>query len=165
MTDMIYFLGRKCISFPNPIRKCVLKILFQSCTGADQPTCLTWGLLHMYQSAHMTYMGALAQVPVFISAVWAVRHMAVTNWPGFDTGGTLWFGDLTLRALDLGSLQAPMGPVGVLLPGTVVLLMLITIDSSFGPLTQGPPGEPLHLYIIQSVVWSDIDGTDEKDSN
>ena len=103
--------------------------------------------LHRCQFGHVTHMGALVQVPVFISAVWAVRHMAVSNWPGFDTGGTLWFGDLTQRALDLASLQAPMGPVGVLLPAAVVLLMLVTIDSSFGPLTQGPPGEPLHLAV------------------
>ncbi len=51
----------------------------------------------------------LAQLPVFVTAMAAVRTMSLDGWPGFSEGGAAWFQDLTLPAVDLGSLVAPMG--------------------------------------------------------
>ena len=51
----------------------------------------------------------MLQLPIFITAMWSFRSMALASWPGFDTGGALWFKDLTLPAMDLTTLTAPMG--------------------------------------------------------
>lgn len=51
----------------------------------------------------------MVQLPVFITAMWSIRTMALSSWPGFDTGGVAWFKDLNLPALDLTTLTAPMG--------------------------------------------------------
>lgn len=51
----------------------------------------------------------LAQLPVFITAMATVRTMSITGWPGFSTGGAAWFPDLTMPALDLANMVAPMG--------------------------------------------------------
>ena len=36
-------------------------------------------------------VGLPVQVPVFVTAVMAVRRMAAAPWPGLDAGGALWF--------------------------------------------------------------------------
>lgn len=51
----------------------------------------------------------LAQLPVFITAMATVRTMSLDGWPGFSEGGAAWFQDLTLPALDLANLTAPLG--------------------------------------------------------
>ena len=111
------------------------------------------------------------QVPVFITAVWAVRHMAVSHWLGFDTGGTLWFENLTQPALDAAHMAAPMGPMGVVLPASVVMLMLMNIDSAFTPLSQGRPGESTQTLLnlgparprVQALCTDDDDDDDDDD--
>ncbi len=54
----------------------------------------------------------LAQLPVFITAMATVRTMSITGWPGFSSGGAAWFPDLTMPALDLANMVAPMGGCG-----------------------------------------------------
>jgi hypothetical protein len=46
------------------------------------------------------------QLPVFVTAMWASRRMALAPWPGLEAGGALWFPDLTVPALDLASQTA-----------------------------------------------------------
>ncbi len=50
--------------------------------------------------------GCRAQLPVFVTAMWASRRMALAPWPGLEAGGALWFPDLTVPALDLASQTA-----------------------------------------------------------
>ena len=50
-----------------------------------------------------------AQLPVFVTSVWAIRRMCAAEWPGLADGGILWFCDLTLPALDVSTMTAPMG--------------------------------------------------------
>jgi hypothetical protein len=57
---------------------------------------------------------ACAQVPVFVTSVWAIRRMSVSDWPGLADGGALWFRDLTLPALDISQMTAPMARYGPL---------------------------------------------------
>ncbi|EFN57373.1 hypothetical protein CHLNCDRAFT_142761 [Chlorella variabilis] len=73
----------------------------------------------------------LAQLPVFITAMAAIRTMSLSGWPGFSTGGGAWFPDLTLPAMDLATWTAPMGMAGVVLPVGIVLSMLANIDAAF----------------------------------
>ncbi|KAL4859761.1 ALBINO3-like protein 2 [Chlorella vulgaris] len=54
----------------------------------------------------------LAQVPVFVTAMTAIRTMSLRGWPGFSNGGTAWFTDLTLPAMDLEAWTAPLVPAG-----------------------------------------------------
>lgn len=74
------------------------------------------------------------QLPVFISAVWAIRRMSVSSWPGLSEGGALWFPDLTLPALDLANLAAPLGSAGIALPLAVSVAMFANVSLAFGPL-------------------------------
>ncbi len=39
------------------------------------------------------------QATVFGTSVFAARAMAASNWPGFASGGALWFPDLTKAAV------------------------------------------------------------------
>jgi len=73
-----------------------------------------------------------AHLPCFITMMMTVRYMASSPDFSFQTGGLLWFRDLTLPAFDFASLTAPMGPVGVVLPGTLVLLYHYSIHQNFG---------------------------------
>ena len=54
----------------------------------------------------------LAQLPVFMTAMAAIRTMSLNSWPGFSSGGTAWFTDLTLPAMDLANMVAPLGEGG-----------------------------------------------------
>jgi len=73
----------------------------------------------------------LLQLPVFITAMISIRSMALQRWPGFDTGGTAWFPDLTSPAVDVATLTTPMGMAGVVLPLTVAVAMYANIDATF----------------------------------
>lgn len=44
-----------------------------------------------------------AQLPVFVTAMWASRRMALAPWPGLSDGGVLWFPDLTVPALEFAA--------------------------------------------------------------
>jgi hypothetical protein len=99
------------------------------------------------------------QVPVFVTAMMAIRRMSNSSWPGFEGGGALWFSDLTLPALDLGALVAPMGPAGSVLPSALALTMLLNLQLSFGSahpasahlFLRTAPGAP-HLVVGVAVL-------------
>ena len=64
-------------------------------------------LLNQYQDAKQWQIECCrVQLPVFVTAMWASRRMALAPWPGLEAGGALWFPDLTIPALDLASQTA-----------------------------------------------------------
>jgi membrane protein insertase Oxa1/YidC/SpoIIIJ len=94
----------------------------------------------------------LLQLPVFITAMASIRSMALQHWPGFDTGGTAWFSDLTAPALDFTTLATPMGIAGVILPLTVAVAMYANIDAAFGSATTSSQNSPsVMLYVMGKV--------------
>ena len=82
--------------------------------------------------------------------------MSLSHWPGFSTGGTLWFTDLTLPAVKLSQVVeldtsttttaaaaaaavvniTPMGIVGILLPACVLLSTFTAIQINFKPINN-----------------------------
>ena len=55
-------------------------------------------LLHISgESLHHSRL-CLVQISIFGTSVFAARHMAACDWPGFAAGGALWFPDLTKAA-------------------------------------------------------------------
>jgi membrane protein insertase Oxa1/YidC/SpoIIIJ len=96
----------------------------------------------------------LIQLPIFITTMATVRHMSLSNWPGFSTGGALWFTDLTLPAVKLSQIveldttttssssggavneaiivnMTPMGIAGIILPACILLFTFTTIQTNF----------------------------------
>jgi len=66
---------------------------------------------HLVHPALGSFCSAcLAQLPVFVTAMWASRRMAAAPWPGFSEGGALWFPDLTLPAVDLSTQMVQVLP-------------------------------------------------------
>ena len=108
----------------------------------------------------------LVQLPLFITSMAAIRGMAVQGWPGFSSGGVAWFPNLTLPAMDLTSLTAPMGmarkyyllffvfSVDFLL---IKLFILFILQAWKGPFSQSPlqhqcmQTSMLHLGIQNAV--------------
>ena len=80
----------------------------------------------------------LVQLPVFVSAMLAIRRAALLPLDGMVTGGTAWFTDLTQAAVHWEALSAPAGPLGAVLPATAVGLMLLNIHTAFGPAGSRP---------------------------
>lgn len=63
--------------------------------------------------------------------------MALLHWPGFESGGTAWFPDLTASALSLHPLAAPLGAMGIVLPAAIATAYVANIDLSFARLPVG----------------------------
>ena len=90
----------------------------QQQAAAPPPQPSTAAILHRFHqlrraagAPHPAWVLAspLAQLPVFVTAMATVRSMSLEGWPGFSEGGAAWFQDLTLPALDLSNLTAPLG--------------------------------------------------------
>lgn len=79
------------------------------------------------------------QLPVFITAVLAVRRMAFLPAKGLDSQGLAWFSDLTLPAVSMSNWAVlfPLGNVGILLPLAVTGLTLANIDQAFSQRKEG----------------------------
>lgn len=69
----------------------------------------------------------LIQVPLFIYWIVAVRQMAMASHPGFDTGGILWFTDLTVPV---------QGALGALFPVIVAATYFTNLQLSFKGIEQ-----------------------------
>jgi len=79
--------------------------------------------------------GPLIQLPTFVIAVMSVRRLArdeSATSKGLDTGGALWFTDLTEVAVALDSATAPMGVYGAILPCAVTLALFANINNAWG---------------------------------
>eukprot|EP00798_Chlamydomonas_sp_ICE-L_P016751 gene16751-23024_t len=65
------------------------------------------------------FVNPLIQAPVMILTTMTLRQMSNVPWPGFQTEGALWFPDLCEVALELDSVNIPMGPPGFILQLTL----------------------------------------------
>lgn len=70
----------------------------------------------------------LLQFPIFVSGMTVARGLVAHHWPGLETGGIGWFTNLTLPALDYSAWAAPMGVLGLVLPGVIVLNTCASLD-------------------------------------
>ncbi|XP_043695285.1 ALBINO3-like protein 2, chloroplastic isoform X2 [Telopea speciosissima] len=62
------------------------------------------------------------QVPCFLLGMASIRKMSLDHHPGFDTGGTLWFENLT---------EQPQGLLGPIFPVLIAGLHFINVQISF----------------------------------
>lgn len=112
---------------------------------------------HVWKATTCAHLGSKGspgyrtQFTLFISAVWAVRHMALSDWPGLAEGGALWFLDLTQPAVS-PSLGTPMGLQGLLLPTAIALLLQFNIRMGFGPIGLPPSGAQPHPCSAPSLL-------------
>ncbi|XP_042482878.1 ALBINO3-like protein 2, chloroplastic [Macadamia integrifolia] len=68
------------------------------------------------------------QVPCFLLWMTSIRRMSLDHYPGFDTGGTLWFQNLT---------EQPHGLLGPIFPVLIAGLHFINVQISFQTSTMG----------------------------
>ena len=96
----------------------------------------------------------LAQLPVFITAMAAIRTMSLSGWPGFSTGGGAWFPDLTLPAMDLATWTAPMGGwvQGHACPGAAVLCVCGWMARWGGRAGRRLPAR-LGTWLVRLLTW------------
>ena len=93
--------------------------------------------------AHPAWLvvGPATQIPFFVCAVMAVRRLTAQGGiNGIDTGGALWFQDLTQQAVDLATMTAPMGPYGGILPVLTAAAMFANINLNFAAAAQQSRG-------------------------
>ncbi|DBA80543.1 hypothetical protein WJX77_009280 [Trebouxia sp. C0004] len=109
-------------------------------------------LREQHSIAHPFWIVAapVTQIPLFMTAVMAVRRMSASDWPGFHTGGLFWFTDLCRPALDLAAVNAPLGSWGIVLPAGVALAMLANIQRSFGS-THSSQGNAVMRWVMGNV--------------
>lgn len=67
-------------------------------------------------------------ISVLFYGLYSVRHMAAIRWPGFESEGPFWAADLTLPAVDLASMAAPLGMQGVIMPASLVVTLHLTFS-------------------------------------
>jgi len=95
----------------------------------------------------------LAQLPVLVTAVLAVRRLATEAGAPLRHGGALWFPDLTLPAVDAGALLAPMGAAGALLPAAAALLTCANVQRAFSPPPGAPPLPRAAAHLKLALEW------------
>jgi len=78
----------------------------------------------------------LVQLPTFVIAVLAVRRLAARPDIGLETGGALWFADLTEVAVHVDSVTAPMGVYGAILPIATAGALFANINNSWGKIAE-----------------------------
>ncbi|KAL6770326.1 OXA1 [Auxenochlorella protothecoides x Auxenochlorella symbiontica] len=97
----------------------------------------------------------LLQVPFFVAGMATARGLAATHWPGLEVGGLAWFTDLTLPALELGSVAAPMGSLGLVLPAAIILSISSVLDAALrvpgGEAGQGDDRAALARFALPYV--------------
>ena len=73
-------------------------------------------------------LNVFAQVNVFVSMSAALRQMAGSAWPGLSSEGALWFPDLTVGSVVLGSWATPLGVSGLFLPLGALAAYMASVD-------------------------------------
>ena len=79
----------------------------------------------------------LAQLSVLIYSLYSVRYMAKAGYEGFASGGPSWAMDLTLPAVDVGTMTAPLGVVGAMMPAVLMGGVLVSISKLRPPVNNG----------------------------
>lgn len=93
--------------------------------------------------AHPAWLvaGPLAQIPLFACAMMAVRRLASEgDSNGLISGGFFWFSDLTLPAMDIATMSAPMGPYGAVLPIVTAGALFANVNANFAAAAQQSRG-------------------------
>ena len=90
------------------------------------------------RGTHLAWLvgGPLVQLPTFVTAVLAVRRLAARPDIGLETGGALWFADLTEVAVHVDSVTAPMGVYGAILPVATAGALFANINNSWGKIAE-----------------------------
>eukprot|EP00210_Caulerpa_lentillifera_P002477 g2375.t1 len=110
-------------------------------------------------NASWIILSPLIQIPSFLLVVVSVRRMCAQSWPGLDTGGALWFTDLTQCTINLGSLETHhMGPIGAVLPVAITLAYLLNLELSFktgrvGANVSGSIGDTIGKLLKFGMEW------------
>ena len=94
--------------------------------------------------------GPVIQLPVFITAVLAVRRLAVTPGIGMETGGALWFPNLTEVALHMDAVVAPMGMAGAVLPCATAAALFLNVNSAWGKMAESNAG---FQFVKLALEW------------
>ncbi|URE39850.1 hypothetical protein MUK42_06135 [Musa troglodytarum] len=87
------------------------------------------------------------QVPCFLLWMTSIRRMCLDNHPGFDTGGTLWFQNLT---------DFPSGTLGFVFPILISGLHYVNVQISFGTIRSRNLQGILGLLTKYYKVYLDI---------
>ena len=89
----------------------------------------------------------VAQVSVLVYGLYSVRYMAKEGWGGLDAGGPFWAVDLTLPAVDVATMTAPLGMQGIVMPAALLGGFMMSIqklrpgDKRDGEVALGRPTE------------------------
>ncbi len=70
----------------------------------------------------------VAQVSVLVYGLYSVRYMAKEGWRGLDVGGPFWAVDLTLPAVDVATMSAPLGMQGIVMPAALLGGFMVSIQ-------------------------------------
>ncbi|XP_031263076.1 ALBINO3-like protein 2, chloroplastic isoform X2 [Pistacia vera] len=87
------------------------------------------------------------QVPCFLLGVTSIRRMSLDGHPGFDSGGTLWFQDLT---------EFPHGLLGPIFPILIAGLHYTNVQLSFTKSSLGKQEGPLGLLAKYYKMYLDV---------
>ena len=102
--------------------------------------------------AHPAWLvaGPLAQIPFFLCAVMAVRRLAADGANnGLVTGGALWFQDLTVPAVDVAMMTAPMGPYGGILPVLTAAALFANVNANFASAAAQSRGMTIVKLVLE----------------
>ncbi|KAL3678105.1 hypothetical protein R1sor_021061 [Riccia sorocarpa] len=91
-------------------------------TLAEQYRIFTKRRLELGVPSPFWTIAGFVQAPLFLYWIVALRGMAMAGHPGFDTGGVLWFSDLTVPV---------QGALGALFPTLVAVTYFINIQIAF----------------------------------
>ena len=94
--------------------------------------------------------GPVVQLPVFVTAVLAVRRLAATPGIGMETGGALWFPNLTEVALHVDAVVAPMGMAGAVLPCATAAALFLNVNSAWGKIAETNRG---FQFVKLALEW------------
>ena len=102
--------------------------------------------------AHPAWLvvGPMTQIPFFVCAVMAVRRLSADGaMNGLNVGGTAWFSDLTLPAVDAMMMTAPMGPYGGILPVLTAAALFANVNANFATAAQNSRGMTMFKLFLE----------------
>ena len=94
--------------------------------------------------------GPVVQLPVFVTAVLAVRRLAATPGIGMENGGAFWFPNLTEVALHVDAVVAPMGMAGAVLPCATAAALFLNVNGAWGKIAETNRG---FQFVKLALEW------------